>query len=43
MAASRFQIRGVPTLLFFKNGNLADQIVGAATQAKIEQHVLALL
>ena len=43
MAASRFQIRGVPTLLFFKNGNLVDQIVGAAPQAQIEQHIRALL
>jgi thioredoxin 2 len=43
LAASRFQIRGVPTLLFFKNGSLADQIVGAAPQAEIERHVRALL
>lgn len=43
MAASRFQIRGVPTLLFFKNGNQVDQIVGAAPQAEIEQHIRALL
>ena len=41
--ASRHQIRGVPTLLFFKNGSLADQIVGAAPRAQIEQHILALL
>jgi thioredoxin 2 len=43
MAASRFQIRGVPTLLFFKNGSLVDQIVGAAPQAEIEGHIRALL
>ncbi|MHB8790858.1 MAG: thioredoxin TrxC [Desulfobulbaceae bacterium] len=43
VAASRFQIRGVPTLLFFKNGNLVDRIVGAAPQAEIEQHIRALL
>lgn len=43
MAASRFQIRGVPTLLFFKNGSLVDQIVGAAPQAEIEGHIRSLL
>ena len=43
LAAARFQIRGVPTLLFFKNGSLADQIVGAAPQAEIERHIRALL
>lgn len=43
LAASRFQIRGVPTMLFFKNGSLADQIVGAAPQAEIERHIRALL
>jgi len=26
--ATHFQIRGVPSLLFFKNGNVVDQIVG---------------
>lgn len=43
LAASRFQIRGVPTLLFFRNGQVVDQIVGAAPQAEIEQHLRALL
>ncbi|HBI14499.1 MAG TPA: thioredoxin [Desulfobulbaceae bacterium] len=43
MAASRFQIRGVPTLLLFKNGRVVDQIVGAASQDEIEQHIRALL
>jgi len=43
MAASRYQIRGVPTLLLFKNGSLVDQMVGAAPQAEIEQHIRAVL
>lgn len=43
MAAARFRIRGVPTLLFFKNGQLADQIVGAAPQAQIEERIRAIL
>ncbi len=36
-AAARFQIRGVPTLIFFKNGQVVDQVVGAVPQADIEQ------
>jgi thioredoxin 2 len=29
MAPSQYQIRGVPTLIFFKNGQMVDQITGA--------------
>ena len=31
-----FGIMGVPTLLFFKNGKLVDNIVGAVPKAQIE-------
>ena len=31
----RFMIRGIPTLLIFKNGQLADQIVGLAAKEEI--------
>jgi thioredoxin 1 len=31
----RFMIRGIPTLLIFKNGELADQIVGLAPKEEI--------
>jgi len=43
MAAARFQIRGVPTLIFFRNGQVIDQLVGAAPQAEIEQRLNRLL
>jgi thioredoxin 2 len=43
MSAARFQIRGVPTLLFFKNGAMVDQLVGAAPQADIEKRINNLL
>lgn len=43
VSAARFQIRGVPTLLFFKNGAMVDQLVGAAPQADIERRINNLL
>lgn len=41
--ASRFQIRGVPTLLFFSGGKVVDQLVGAASQADIENRLRGCL
>jgi thioredoxin 1 len=35
-AALRYQIMGVPALLYFKEGEVKDRIVGAAPRAKIE-------
>ncbi len=34
-AAGRFNIRGIPTLLLFKGGQVADQIVGAVPKEQI--------
>ncbi|HMW34280.1 thioredoxin [bacterium] len=33
--ASKFGIMSIPTLLFFKNGQLADKVVGAVPKAKL--------
>lgn len=35
----QFGIRSIPTLLFFKNGKIVDQIVGAVSQSELEQSV----
>jgi thioredoxin 2 len=43
MSAARFQIRGVPTLLFFKGGQQVDQLVGAVPRSEIEQRIGNLL
>ena len=40
---SRYGIRGIPALLFFKDGKVADQIVGYVPQEVIEQKVQRLL
>jgi thioredoxin 1 len=37
--ASRFDIRGVPTFLAFKDGKVVGQIVGAPPRAKLEDLV----
>lgn len=43
MTASRYQTQSIPTILFFKGGNLVDRLVGALPKAEIEPHVRALL
>src|ERR671933_2607399 len=34
--ATRFNVRSIPMLLFFKDGKVVDQIVGAQPRANIE-------
>ncbi len=38
-SAGRFNIRGIPTLLIFKGGQVADQIVGAVPKEQISKTV----
>ena len=38
-SAGRFNIRGIPTLLIFKGGQVADQIVGAVPKDQISKVV----
>jgi thioredoxin 1 len=40
---SRYGIRGIPALLFFKDGKVADQIVGYVPADVIEEKVQRLL
>ena len=39
----RYGIRGIPALLFFKNGQVVDQVVGYKPQDEIEAKVKLLL
>jgi len=40
---SRYGIRGIPALLFFKGGKVADQIVGYVPQNVIEEKVQRII
>ena len=40
---SRYGIRGIPALLFFKGGKVADQVIGYVPQNVIEEKVQRLL
>jgi thioredoxin 1 len=40
---SQFGIRGIPTLLLFRNGQVVDRIVGAVPQQVIASHVEKVL
>ncbi len=41
--AIKYGIRSIPTILFFKNGELVDQMVGAASKEVFKQKLDALL
>ena len=43
VAPSRYGIRGIPTLLFFKDGKVADQLVGVHAQEAIEEKINRML
>lgn len=39
----KYSIRNIPTLLFFKNGELVDRLVGAVPRQEIEDKLKSLL
>ena len=41
--AAEFGIRNIPTILFFKNGEVVDKLIGAQPKAKLEEKFQALL
>ncbi len=41
--AMKYGVRGIPTMLFIKDGDVADQMVGAAPKPMIQQRVDNLL
>ncbi len=41
--AGKYHIMGIPTILFFKNGNIMDQTVGAVSRKILEEKVKNIL
>jgi thioredoxin 1 len=41
--AAGFSVRSIPTLLFFKNGEVVDSLVGAAPKRQVEEKVEAVI
>ena len=35
--STKFNVRSIPTILFFKNGQLVDQVVGAVPKPMLEE------
>ncbi|EFT5760473.1 thioredoxin fold domain-containing protein, partial [Campylobacter coli] len=41
--AAEFGVRSIPTLIFFKNGEVVDQLVGAQSKQAISDKLNSLL
>ncbi|MBQ8948376.1 MAG: thioredoxin [Prevotella sp.] len=41
--AAEFGIRNIPTILFFKNGEVVNKLVGAQQKAKLDEAIQQLL
>lgn len=39
---TNYNVRGIPTFLFFKNGELVDKVVGAQTKKYLQDKIEAL-
>jgi thioredoxin 1 len=41
--ASRYKIMGIPTIMFFKNGETVDQVVGAVPKPQLKSKIDAFI
>ncbi len=41
--ASKYKIMGIPTIMFFKNGQRVDQVVGAVPKTQLKSKIDSLL
>jgi len=42
LTPSKYGIKAIPTLIFFKDGEIVDQITGMVAKAKLEETIKAL-
>jgi thioredoxin 1 len=42
-SATRFNVRSIPTILFFKEGKVVDQVIGAVPRPALESKIKQLL
>ncbi len=43
LTMTRFDVRNLPSLLFFRNGEVVDRVVGAVPRSVLEQRIQRLL
>jgi thioredoxin 1 len=43
MTPGKFGIKAIPTLIFFKDGKVAEQIIGMVAKSKLEESLKAVL
>lgn len=43
VSPSKFGVQAIPTLIFFKNGEIADQITGMVAREKLEETIKGVL
>jgi thioredoxin-like negative regulator of GroEL len=43
VTAAQYSIRSTPALFFFKNGKVADQVMGAVPKGEIERRLQTIL
>jgi thioredoxin len=43
ISPGKYGIRSIPTLMFFKDGNVADQVIGIVAKSKLEEVINKIL
>lgn len=43
ISPSKFGVQAIPTLIFFKNGEIADQITGMVAKEKLEETIKGIV
>jgi thioredoxin 1 len=43
LSPSKYGVQAIPTLIFFKNGEIAEQITGMVAKEKLEETIKGIL